>query len=88
MEEIPPELVLNWDQTGINIVPASLWTMDQQGKNRVEMIGLIDKWVISYHFTKLLHMTPLELNEIWCVGSSSGLIYPKGISLKLLVWLP
>ena len=32
MEEIPPELVLNWDQTGINIVPASLWTMDQQGK--------------------------------------------------------
>ena len=24
MEEIPPELVLNWDQTGINIVPASL----------------------------------------------------------------
>ena len=45
-------------------------------------------WVIPYQFTKLLHMTLSELNEIWCVGSSSGLMYPKGISPKLLVWLP
>ena len=45
-------------------------------------------WVIPYQFTKLLHMTPSELNEIWCVGSSSGLMYPKEISPKLLVWLP
>ena len=29
MEEIPPELVLNWDQTGVNIVPASSWTIDR-----------------------------------------------------------
>ena len=50
MEEIPPELVLNWDQTGINIVPASLWTMDQQGKKRVEMIGLKDKRQITAVF--------------------------------------
>ena len=33
-------------------------------------------------------MTPSELNEIWCVGSSSGLMYPKGISPKLLVRFP
>ena len=24
MEKIPPELVLNWDQTGLNVVPASV----------------------------------------------------------------
>ena len=29
MEEIPPELILNWDQTGIRIVPSNNWTMDQ-----------------------------------------------------------
>ena len=29
MEEIPPDLVLNWDQTGVNIVPALSWTMDR-----------------------------------------------------------
>jgi len=27
MEEIPPELILNWDQTGIMIIPSSSWTM-------------------------------------------------------------
>ena len=36
MEEIPPELVLNWDQTRINIVPALLWMMDQQGKKELK----------------------------------------------------
>ena len=33
-------------------------------------------------------MTPSELDEIWCVGSPGGYMYPKGISPKLLVWLP
>ena len=27
MEEIPPDLILNWDQTAISIVPGSSWTM-------------------------------------------------------------
>ena len=29
-----------------------------------------------------------ELDEIWCVGSPGGHMYPKGISPKLLIWLP
>ena len=33
-------------------------------------------------------MTPSELNEILYVGSLGGHMYPKGILLKLLVWLP
>ena len=33
MEEIPPDLILNWDQTGIKFVPASSWTMDSVGRN-------------------------------------------------------
>ena len=47
MEEVPPELILNWDQTGIRIVPCSPWTMDQQGARRVEMIGTNDKRQIT-----------------------------------------
>ena len=27
MKEIPPELVINWDQTGIHYVPVSSYTM-------------------------------------------------------------
>ena len=43
MEDISPELILNWDQTGIKIVPSSTWTMNRQGVKRVEMIGATDK---------------------------------------------
>ena len=32
MEEIPPEFILNWDQTGIMIVPSTSWTMDHGPK--------------------------------------------------------
>ena len=50
MEEIPPELILNWDQTGINLVPASGWTMDQLGAKRVEIKGVNDKRQITALF--------------------------------------
>ena len=45
-------------------------------------------WVIPYQFTKVLHMTLSELDEIRCVGSPGDHMYPKGISSLLLVWLP
>ena len=50
MEEIPPELILNRDQTGIKIVPSSTWTMEQQGAKRVETIGANDKRLITAVF--------------------------------------
>lgn len=43
MEEIPPELLMNWDQTGMKIVPSSSWKMDQCVAKRVDMIGVNDK---------------------------------------------
>ena len=50
MEEIPPELILNWDQTGIKLVPCSSWTMEKQGAKRVEMVGVNDKRQITAVF--------------------------------------
>ena len=41
--DIPPELIFNWDQTGINLVPTALWTMDKKGKKRIEIAGYQDK---------------------------------------------
>ena len=43
MEEIPDDLVLNWDQTGIHYVPVSDWTMEKTGSKRVEIVGANDK---------------------------------------------
>ena len=50
MEEVPPELVLNWDQTGIKIVPIDTWTMELRGFKCVELIGLQDKRQITAVF--------------------------------------
>ena len=45
--DIPPELIFNWDQTGINLVPTALWTMDRRGKKRIEIAGYQDKRQIT-----------------------------------------
>ena len=50
MDEIPPELVFNWDQTGINIVSTSQWTMEVEGSKCVEIAGLTDKRQITAVF--------------------------------------
>ena len=50
MEDIPPELILNWDQTGIKIVPSSTWTMNTRGAQRVEVVGVHDKRLITAVF--------------------------------------
>ena len=50
VEEIPPELILNWDQTGINLVPSSSWTMEQKGAKYVELTGIDDKRQITAVF--------------------------------------
>ena len=50
MEKIPPELVPNLDQTGIRIVPSSLWTMDKEGSKHVEVVGVNDKRMITAVF--------------------------------------
>ena len=43
MEEIPPELIFNMDQTGIKLVPSTSWSMEQKGVKRVEGAGQNDK---------------------------------------------
>ena len=50
MEDVPPELVLNWDQTGIHLVSVSTWMMDKEGSKRIEVSGVNDKRQITAVF--------------------------------------
>ena len=50
MDEIPPALDINLDQTGIHYVPAGSWTMDKEGAKRVEIIAADDKRQITAVF--------------------------------------
>lgn len=44
---IPPELVFNVDETAINLVPASNWTMELAGSDGIPITGLDDKREIT-----------------------------------------
>ena len=44
---IPDSLLINWDQTGIKLVPVSEWTMAKKGSNQVAITGLGDKRLIT-----------------------------------------
>jgi len=43
MEEVLPQLLFNWDQARIKLVPSTSWTMAEKGSKRVELICLSDK---------------------------------------------
>ena len=54
MDEIPPDLVINWDQTGIHHIPAGSWTMEKEGTKRVEIVAADDKRQITAVFAGTL----------------------------------
>ena len=47
MDQVPSELIVNFDQTGISYVPASSYTMEKEGATRVEVTGKDDKRQIA-----------------------------------------
>ena len=63
MEDIPPSLVINWDQSGISIVPGSAWTMEEKGAKRVKITGISDKCQITALFCGTMDgkFLPLQL---------------------------
>ena len=50
MDEIPHELILNFDWTGLNYVPVTPWTMEEEGMKRVEVIAKDDERQITAVF--------------------------------------
>ena len=50
LEEISPDLVINWDHTGLHYVPVSNWTMAKEGAKHIEIAGVEDKRQITAVF--------------------------------------
>ena len=51
LEDIPKDLVINWDQTAVKFVPVSNWTQEVKGTKRVEIAGTDDKRQITATLT-------------------------------------
>ena len=60
---IPPELIINLDETGIKLVPVGEWSMAPQGSKRVEVAGLGDKRQLTATFADTLSgaFLPMQL---------------------------
>ena len=43
LEDIPLDLVINWDQTGMHYVPVLSWMMVEEGSKRVEICEIVTK---------------------------------------------
>ena len=64
MEEIPQDLVINWDQTGIHYAPLSSYTMEKEGTRWVELVEIDDKCQITAVIAGTMagDFLPLQLN--------------------------
>ena len=64
MEEVPHQLIINWDHTAMKVVPATSWMMGRKGTNRVKISGSDDKRQITalFAYTMAGHFT-----GVYCV---------------------
>jgi len=63
IDEIPNELILNFDQTTLYYIPATPWTMEKEGAKTVEILAKDDKRQITAVFCGSMtgEFSPLQL---------------------------
>ena len=89
LEEIPGELVINWDHAGIHYVPVGSWTMAKEGSKRVEIAGVEDNWKLTTELAGTMSGKFLPPQVIY--GGKTPKCLPllnshkTGISLTLLI---
>ena len=68
---IPLELLFNWDQTGVKLIPVSSWTMAESGLKQIPVVGLEDKREITVVLAATATSTLLPPQVIY-QGKTSG----------------
>ena len=63
MEEIPQDLILNWDQTAVNYMTVFNWTMAKEGSKKVPIARIDDKRQITLVLAAAMpgKLLPLQL---------------------------
>ena len=76
---IPPELIINCDQTGAKYVPTSEWT--EEGSNQVNVIGKEDKREMTVLLSCTMYGFLLPPHLIYCGKANKchpDIIFPPG----------
>lgn len=68
-------MLINWDQTGINVVPTSNYTMEERGAGRVEIAGYGDKGMITATFAATLSGKFLPMQILY--GGKTERCHPR-----------
>ena len=83
-DQIPAEMVINWDQTPLHYIPAGKWTMEAEGTSKVPIAGGADKRALTAIFTVTLSGEFLPMQLIYTGKTSQSLPkhkFPAGFSL-------
>ena len=81
LEDIPLDLIINWDQTGMHYVPVSSWTIAKEGSKRVE-IGIDDKRQITAVFGCSLTGDFLPVQLVY-LGKTNKMSSVFSVSIRL-----
>ena len=65
MEDIPDEMIVNWDQAAIKYISLSNWTMAKEGSRRVGVVGIDDKRQITATFAASLSGNFLPVQMVY-----------------------
>ena len=80
MNEIPIDLIFNWDQTGLQLVPTGQWTMNEAKAKRVVIANSDDKRQITAVFAATMTGEYLPVQLIY-KGTTSRchpkVLFPK-----------
>ena len=78
MENVPGELIINWDQTAMKVCPSCNWTMERRGTKRVEITSIDDKRQITAVFGCTFTGKFLPIQLIY--QGKTHRSYPLGVS--------
>lgn len=65
--KIPPEFIINFDQTGVKIIPSGEWTMDRIGEKQVLYSALFTDCIVvtlCHYSTTLVMYTRVNVTEL------------------------
>ena len=81
MNEIPSQLILNWDQTGIQLVPAGQWTMHRANDKVIPIANADDKRQITAVLAATLtseYLPPQVIYKGKTMHSHPKMSFPQG----------
>ena len=71
---VPLELIINFDESDVNIVPSSQWTQAEKGSKRVEISGFDHKHQITLTVAGILLLGNFYLFEFCTKGRQKDVI--------------